>query len=355
MNHENMQPVLLKPPISPDNTWFYPWLGGLVGAAVGGFMGSAFPVIMKEFFRAICYRAPFQLKDAFISGFQPDNWLALVAYTLCGVCGGTILGIIIKRLKEHRQRLQTLNHEFELQAATLRHHYKNLAIGIQGFANRIKRKLAKLNEGFSRCIEDHCHIYSELRQDHESINRNLGILEDTAQRLTHTLSQELRFLKALTSRSLNQTPREFYPCFLQALKDLLELRFRDKEVRVEINGQPLDSLQDSLVFAYEPYTMEVILQNILSNSLKYGDYIQVGVRVEGNWIRVEIRDNGPGLDVVRLKEQLLTPGERKEPEASHLGLQVTLHLLEKYGGSLSVWSQPGVGSSFILNFPTQPS
>jgi signal transduction histidine kinase len=354
MNHEYMKPVILKPPISRGNAWFYPWLGSFLGAAVGGFMGSAFPVIIKEFYRAICYRAPFQLKLVFISGFPPDNWLTLLAYTLSGVCGGTILGIIIKRLKEHRQRLQTLNHEFELQVATLRHHYKNLALGIQGFAKRIKRKLANLNEGFSRCIQDQCHIYTELQQDHESINRNLGILEDTAQRLTHTLSQELRFLKALTSGSLNHTPREFYSCFFHSLQDLLELRFRDKEVKVEINGQPLDSFQDSLVFAYEPYTMEVILQNILSNSLKYGDYIQVGVTSAGNWIRVEIRDNGPGMDVLRLKEQLLTPGERKEPESSHLGLQVTLHLLEKYGGSLSVWSHPGVGSSFILNFPTQP-
>lgn len=355
MDHEDMKPEVLSPPISPDNAWFYPWLGGLVGAAVGGFMGSLFPVMIKEFYRTICSHAPLQLKQAFISGFPPDNWLTLIVYTLCGVCGGTILGIIIKRLKEHRQRLQTLNREFEIQVAALRHHYKNLAIGIHGFARRIKRKLEKLNEGFNSCIEDQCHIYAELQQDHESLNRNLSILEDTAQRLTHTLSQELRFLKALTSGSLNPTPREFYPCFFHALKDLLELRFRDKEVRVEINGQPLDSFQDSLVFAYEPYTMEVILQNILSNSLKYGDYLQVGVRVEGNWIRLEIRDNGPGLDVARLKEQLLTPGDRREPEASHLGLPVTLHLLEKYGGSLSVWSQPGVGSSFILTFPNHLS
>jgi signal transduction histidine kinase len=37
-------------------------------------------------------------------------------------------------------------------------------------------------------------------------------------------------------------------------------------------------------------------------------------------------------------------------ESTHLGLRVTLHLLEQYGGRLFALSEPGQGATFILEF-----
>jgi signal transduction histidine kinase len=128
------------------------------------------------------------------------------------------------------------------------------------------------------------------------------------------------------------------------------LRFYDKEIKVEINGLPLEAEQPPLIFAFEPYTMEVILQNILSNAMKYGDDIRVKVASAGSWVRVEISDNGPGLEVEKLQHLLLTPKD-KGAESTHLGMDVTLHLLAKTGGRLSAWSEPGAGAVFIVEFP----
>lgn len=242
------------------------------------------------------------------------------------------VGYFLFRLQEQRQRLRTLHREFELQVAALRHHYKNLAIGISGFSNRIKRKLGDLPE---------C----------EALERDMLVLDDASHRLSQTLGEELQFLKALTSDSLNPAPGDIYPLLKYAIRDLMSLRFKEKDLRVEINGQPLEAEQEPMIFPFEPYSMEVTLQNILSNAMKYADYIQVGVAQEGGMVQIEVRDNGPGVEVDRLKQDLLTPRERK-PESSHLGLEVTLHLLEKCGGRLSVWSEPGAGAVFTLQFPT---
>ena len=57
---------------------------------------------------------------------------------------------------------------------------------------------------------------------------------------------------------------------------------------MEINRLPLELCQESLVFPFDPYTMEVILQNILSNAMKYGDWLQIKIADTGAWIRVEV-------------------------------------------------------------------
>ena len=88
----------------------------------------------------------------------------------------------------------------------------------------------------------------------------MEILEEASQRLTQTLGQELMFLKALTSESLGAETLDVYPLLIHAIQDLLGLRFRDKPIQVEINGEPLEDCRGSLVFPFEPYTMEVILQ-----------------------------------------------------------------------------------------------
>ena len=109
-------------------------------------------------------------------------------------------------------------------------------------------------------------------KEFEVLEHNVGILEEAAQRLTHTLEQELLFLKALTSSALPSVPSDFYPFLAHCVDDLVGLRFREKDLRVEINGQPLEDCRDSLVIPFEPHTMEVILQNVLANAMKYGDH-----------------------------------------------------------------------------------
>jgi len=275
----------------------------------------------------------------------------IVTYGVLGGLFGAFLGRIAQHLKENHLRLDTLHQEFELQVATLRHHYKNLAIGIHGFSSRIRRKLAGLEEQFRVCVRDNCANYNGIHKEFEILAHSAEILEEAAQRLTHVLGQELLFLKALTTGSLTWSPRDFYPFLVHCVQDLQGLRFREKEVRVEINGQPLEKCRDSLVFSFEPYTLEVILQNILANAMKAGDLLRLRVSDDEKWVRVEVHDNGPGVDIETLKLNLLTPGERRETESTHLGLRVSLHLLEKSGGRLSAWSPPEGGAAFIVEIP----
>ncbi|MCL4502016.1 MAG: HAMP domain-containing histidine kinase [Deltaproteobacteria bacterium] len=323
--------------------------------AVGLLVGHPLAMLAHDFHEHLMLGTPLDVWGAFVHSFDLEMWPMTLLFLLFGGVSWGIIGLALKHLRENRLRLDSLHQEFEFQVATLRHHYKNLAIGIHGFSGRIKKKLADLDEMFLLCFSKarcpECPRYEEIHPDLEALERSFGVVEDASQRLIHTLDQEVMFLKALTSNSLHLSSRDFYPVLKRCIDELKELRFRDKEIQVQVDACDLEECSCSLIFPFEPYTMEVILQNIIGNAMKFAERIRIGVEERENKLTVAVEDDGPGFDVEQLRQHLLVPGNHLEAESTHLGIKVSLHLLEKYGGRLLAWSKPWTGSKFILEFP----
>jgi signal transduction histidine kinase len=348
MNLEPLEPVELLPPKRPEQTWLYPWIGLVFGVIGGVLFGHPVGMLAQGFFDFITTGAPFDVWGAIIHSFHLSMWPMTLVFASFGGISWAILGLVFRRLRENRLRLDTLNQEFELRVATLRHHYKNLALGIHGFSGRIKGKLSSLDETFRQALAlGRAPSYEEVHPEFESLQHNFTVIEDAAQRLTHILGQELLFLKALTSDSLSPEPGEFFSFLVRCVQELQALRFREKEIRVEVNGHSLEECRETLVFPFQPYLMEVILQNIIGNAMNYGDLIRLRVTETDDNVRVEVEDNGPGLDVTKLKSNLLLL-------STHLGLETSMHLLQKLGGRLLAWSKPGAGATFIIEIPKRP-
>ena len=354
MNPRQGEPKALKVFVPKGHSPAYPWIGLLIGAGLAVLLAYPLVLMINLLHDHFTYGVPLHLGKALLRGLKPQLWPLIGLYALGGALAGVILGRIFQRIHENRLRLNNLHHEFELQVTTLRHHYKNLALGIQGFSNRLKKKTINLEDYFLACARDDCRIYDQFYQDFKSLQQSVEILEGTSQRLTHTLGQELLFLRALTSNTPTLEPREFYAFLERCLQDLLDLRFREKPLRVEINGRPLGEPQESLIFFFDPHIMEVILQNILSNAMKHGDHMQIRVLETPDKVFLEVEDNGPGLDIKELNRRLLAPTRSRDAESTHLGLKVSLHLLEKCQGQLLALSEPGQGAVFILEIPKQP-
>lgn len=324
--------------------WPYLLGGALLGAAFEMLINLPLDVVFTKLFEYLFAGNPPRLTQALRHLAWPGEWPAV---SLTGFFLGAALGYAFYRLKENQRRVQSLHQEFEIQVAALRHHYKNLAIGIAGFSSRAKRKLEQLQQHIRDCGPAEAAIKTEV----DTLHQNVAILEDASQRLASTLTEELAFLKAMQSNILTLTPQDFFPVLRHAIQELLELRYRDKAIRVEINGQPFQKPHAPLIFPFDAYTMEIILQNILSNAMRFGDFIQVKVDAGNKRITVEIRDNGPGVDVQVIRRIMSGSGKSQEAGSTQLGLRVTLHLLEKCGGRLFVSNQPGGGAAFILEFP----
>jgi signal transduction histidine kinase len=106
-----------------------------------------------------------------------------------------------------------------------------------------------------------------------------------------------------------------------------------------------------------------ILRNLISNALKFTDAgeIRVGARlVDAETIEFFVSDTGPGIapdDQDRIFEEFLQLEQRvaRRQRGTGLGLPLSRRLAELLGGSLTVRSQTGIGSTFTLRLPIAAS
>jgi signal transduction histidine kinase len=345
------QPLRLESSEQLMAAWTYPVIGFFVGAIVGVLVGHPLTMVVVSLQEYIQELSSFDLLDRVRVSFAPHMWPMMTLLGISVGIFGAVLGLVFMKLKEHQWQIETLHQEFELQVASLRHHYKNLTIGIEGFSGRVSRKVAELGqqirEGHGEdCPHEDCYCHSL-----PGLEKDVGMLVDTSRRLSATLGRELTFLKALTGEISDPQPHDLYPVLAEAIGNLLDTRFRDKHIQVEINDRPFEAAREPLVFNFERVTMEVILENLLSNAMKYSDHIQVSVADTNDTVQIAVIDNGEGFEVEELRKQLLVSRHRRETGSTQLGLRVTLHLLEKSSGRLLVTSRPGIGSNFALEFP----
>lgn len=350
MNEEASERQRLELPKPTSTLKNYPLLGLILGVIASIIIGHPLAMTALNIQEYTHNRAPLEPLTRIIHSFSPRMWPMLSLYILSGAVFGLGFGIIYRKLVENRLRIEQLYQEFELQVASLRHHYKNMTIGIQGFSQRIKRKVTDLTRDVEQRHGQECPLDNCFCRNLPALARDVNTLVDTTQRLSETLGKELTFLKVLTGSTLMPQSRDIYPVLIGAIRGLVELRFRDKRIEVRINNQPYEKCNESLAFNFDLAAMQVILENILSNAMKYGDLIQVTTEETNNKVAISISDNGPGFEIGELKKQFLSLREGREPESTRLGLKVSLHLLEKCGGALYVWSKPGVGSTFTLEF-----
>jgi len=102
-----------------------------------------------------------------------------------------------------------------------------------------------------------------------------------------------------------------------------------------------------------------VLINLLSNAIKYnrpGGVVTVTcMRTNNNQVSVRVADTGSGLFPEQV-EQLFQPfnrlgQEHQAEEGTGIGLVVTKQLVELMHGTISVSSDPGVGTEFCVTFP----
>jgi signal transduction histidine kinase len=109
----------------------------------------------------------------------------------------------------------------------------------------------------------------------------------------------------------------------------------------------------------DPEALERALFNLLDNALKYsGESKDIDFRVlaEKDRVRWEVIDRGIGIcdeDKARIFERFFRSSPDKDPsvKGSGIGLTIAKHIVEAHGGSLSVESEIGRGSTVIVTIP----
>jgi two-component system phosphate regulon sensor histidine kinase PhoR len=126
---------------------------------------------------------------------------------------------------------------------------------------------------------------------------------------------------------------------------------RNVTVQVAIPGD--------LAVRADPKALDHILINLIDNGIKYGrpdGNVWVEARHDGDAVRLEVRDVGPGLadkHRARVFERFYRadPSRSREAGGTGLGLSIVKHLVESMDGEVGVEPNLPQGSIFWLRLP----
>ena len=143
------------------------------------------------------------------------------------------------------------------------------------------------------------------------------------------------------------------------LSAIVQESLADNAPRAQTQGLALrHTVQPGLVVHGDPVRLRQIVDNLLTNAVKYTPSGTVSVELEGGscdlWLKVS--DTGIGIapeDLSRLFMRFFRSKEADDRaiQGIGLGLSITRSIVEAHGGTILVESEPGRGSTFIVRLP----
>jgi signal transduction histidine kinase len=134
---------------------------------------------------------------------------------------------------------------------------------------------------------------------------------------------------------------------------------REAVAAVGVESHPIDlRLPDELVLQADPVRIAQALQNLIGNAIQHtpqGTPILVSLGTqrhqEGEWAIVDVHDEGPGIPGDLLSRLFIRHSAGPESEGMGLGLYLARGIAEAHGGTLTVESEVGSGTTFHLTLP----
>ncbi len=193
--------------------------------------------------------------------------------------------------------------------------------------------------------------------DPEAVLKFASSLQREASRLGHIVQEiiELSRLQAATEVKNSAQHR---------LADLIEDALERVRTLAEVKKMRLVSdLDDSIFIEINYEQVATAVTNLFENAIHYSDPGgQVGISLKrvDNFAEIVVTDSGVGIaleDQARIFERFyrVDPSRSRETGGTGLGLAIVKHIALNHGGEISVFSKPGLGSTFTLTLPLTAS
>ena len=194
---------------------------------------------------------------------------------------------------------------------------------------------------------------SDVSLDPEQRETLMRMIDSEAERLSGIVAQIL-LAGQLDAGRLDVAHEQFDPVELaRSVVDSAELHLPP--------GIELHVLADRAMpdVAGDPNQLRQVLSNLLDNAIKYspeGGDVELRLVRNGQFARIEVVDRGLGIpqdEQERIFEKFyrLDPALTRGVNGTGLGLYISKELVERMRGRISVRSEPGRGSTFVVEVP----
>lgn len=208
-------------------------------------------------------------------------------------------------------------------------------------SHNLRAPVARL-VGLSSILE-HASNPEEQQKIVRMMIKSTGELDQVIQDLGFILRIQKLSAKVLSQVNLKQVADK--------VLNILEAEIRDTQAEVRID------FKDVVTIYSLPQYFESIIYNLVSNSIKYRHperrpLIEIRSTFEDDFIKIEICDNGLGIDLDRNKNNLFNLYKRFHfhVEGKGLGLYLVKTQIDALGGKIEVNSNIEKGTKFTLYF-----
>jgi signal transduction histidine kinase len=227
----------------------------------------------------------------------------------------------------HSERLAAIGHTI----AALSHHIKNIMQGVRFGSDMVRTALKE--------------------DDRDLLGKGWKLVERNQKRIDDLILDMLSYSK---EREPNVEPTDLNRLCEDVL-DLVRGRAADRGITVEFRPGALVG-----AVPCDPEGIHRAVLNLVTNALdaledrggaKLG--VQALLEPDGNWAKIIVIDNGPGIPAEQLDDIFKPFVSTKGSKGTGLGLPVSRKVVREHGGDILVQSVPDVGSKFTVRLPVQ--
>ena len=197
----------------------------------------------------------------------------------------------------------------------------------------------------------------DAADDPDAVKYFSGRISKESERLTELVHRLIDLQKAQSAAAMLNAER---------LSVLSVAREALAENQVHANAEELakEAEQNLDVFVVADHeTIKTAVKNLVENAINYSPEhttVAVGIGIESGKVAIRVVDQGigiPAASLSRIFERFyrVDPARSRETGGTGLGLAITKHCVEDCGGTISVWSREGEGSTFTITLPQAKS
>jgi signal transduction histidine kinase len=228
-----------------------------------------------------------------------------------------------------------------LEAQAIRNQYEELAELAGSLAHEIKNPLSVIHMNIDLLSEDLADIDSPIRR--RSLDK-VEIVRQQCERMEALLRDFLRY--ARLSR-IDLVPGN--------LNDQIDRVLRAYRAQADLQGIDIQRYLDPDLPAILLHSdsLQAALMNLVKNAIEampQGGQLWARTTSTIDGVALELIDTGCGVDDTTLMH-MFEPFYSTKEEGSGLGLPTARKIIEAHGGQISVQSEVGRGTKFVLEFP----
>lgn len=246
--------------------------------------------------------------------------------------------------------LYRLFHEVNSLAAILNAHIEKegrekefLRNTISDISHQLKTPLAALN------------IYNGILQgeaeDLPTVREFAGLSEQELERIETLIQNLLKISKFDAGTIMMEKKRKNVSEMMERVRKRFDFRAVQEGKKIVLAGD------ESSDFVCDCSWLSEAIANIVKNALDHteeGEFVRIEWKTSASLLQIAVEDNGSGIhpeDLYFIFKRFYRSRYSKDTQGIGLGLPLAKSIIEAHGGSISVDSELGSGTTFYIYFP----